>query len=397
MDYRSERPQNKFLQDMYDDFFWLISSEPDILEASQEKLRQLEYNRRNANKFNNIKSRKEYLERADKRHADKKKESTSYFNEDEPNLDYSKIKKEAAQKKKTTLTKKQVEDIKAQATANNTPVKKITKQELAARNAAKLQEFYLKVDNAHLIEHSKLVLKKMIDYARKYSEGLVKNYIPFNMRIYCDNDETLYDIINIIIDSFTYFGYMKNEEAVERSFYVVEDPNHITDLYNNIHSLIVFKDVDGLLSKDKATQDKLLNIWKTAIYDYSNLEGITTIISDKNKEKIDEVLASSLVLKDKVFDFELVTTSANTQEIYHQVLTSLKKDYTVAEEFDVKLLDYITETFPKSQLAAPDYAQALVEQILFNQMDTIVNENSLTKYEKNKSIDEIFEELDSLI
>ena len=47
---------------------------------------------------------------------------------------------------------------------------------------------------------------------------------------------------------------------------------------------------------------------------------------------------------------------------------AFKKDYTVSGEFDVKLLDYITETFPKSQLTAPDYAQSLIEQILFNQM-----------------------------
>ena len=120
------------------------------------------------------------------------------------------------------------------------------------------QKFY-----ANLITPlSKLVLKKMIDYARKYSEGIVKNYIPFNMRIYADNDETLYDIVNLIIDSFTYFGYMKNDSAVERSFYIVEDGSHITDLYSPAHSLVIFKDIAGMLNKDKATQDKLLKIWE---------------------------------------------------------------------------------------------------------------------------------------
>ena len=171
--YDENRPQYKFLKEMYDDLLDIVFSVDTEEDEEKKRLKQIEV----TETLGHIKSRKEYLERANKRHADKKKESTSYFNEDEPNLDYSKIKKEAAQKKKTTLTKKQVEDIKAQATANNTPVKKITKQELAARNAAKLQEFYLKVDNAHLIEHSKLVLKKMIDYARKYSEGLGKTLV----------------------------------------------------------------------------------------------------------------------------------------------------------------------------------------------------------------------------
>lgn len=385
-----DRPQNKFLEEMYDDFLWLISSDPTAWDIAKEKGRQLDYNRRNAHKFDNIKSRKEYLERANNRHADKKKKATSYFNDDEPASP-----KKSSRKTKIIDTQDENVEIKKEVKKEAEPV--LSKEQIAAQNAAKLEEFYKKVDDAHLIDHSKLVLKKMIDYARKFSEGIVKNYIPFNMRIYADNDETLYDIVNIIIDSFTYFGYMKNDAAVERSFYIVEDGNHITDLYNQAHSLIIFKDVAGLLNKDKATQDKLLNIWETVIYDYSNLDGITTIVSDKNKEKIDELFANNLVLKNKIFDFELISTSASTQEIYHQVLDAFKKDYTVSGEFDVRLLDYITETFPKSQLTAPDYAQSLIEQILFNQTNNVIDANSIPAYEKNKSIDEIFEDLNSLV
>ena len=397
-----ERPLNKFLNDMYDDFFWLISSDPDAFDEKKEKTKQLRYNHEHSNTFNNIKSRKEYLERANKRHSDKKKEATSYFNEDEPTLDYKKIKEEKNNQNSTTT----FQDKTSSNNHNNLKITKakvqqpqviVSKEELVTQNALKLKEFYQRVEDAHLVENSKIVLKKMIDYTRKYSEGIIKNYIPFNMRIYCDNSETLYDIVNLIIDSFTYFGYMKNDEAVERSFYVVEDSSHISDLYDNHNSLIIFKDVDALINKDKATRDKLLNIWETKICDYSNLTGITTIIADKNKSKIDEVFSNNLVLKDKIFDFELETTSANTQEIYHTILEKFKKDYTVSGEFDVKLLDYITETFPKSQLSAPDYANALTDQILFNQTNNVIDANSIPKYEKNKTIEEIFEELNSLI
>ena len=394
-----DRPQNKFLEEMYDDFLSLISQEPTAWEIAKEKARQLDYNRKNANKFNTIKSREEYLERANKRHADKKRKATSYFDDDEPASSTKKTasKKPADKKQAATNIENKKEPEEAQKTVQKVEEQKLSKEEIAVAHAAKLEEFYKKVEDAHLIDTSKLVLKKMIDYARKYSEGIVKNYIPFNMRIYADNDDTLYDIVNLIIDSFTYFGYMKNDSAVERSFYIVEEGNHITDLYSQAHSLVIFKDVAGLLNKDKATQDKLLNIWETVIYDYSNLDGITTIISDKNKEKIDELFSNNLVLKNKIFDFELISTSANTQEIYHQVLDAFKKDYTVSGEFDVKLLDYITETFPKSELTAPDYAQSLIEQILFNQTNNVIDANSIPTYEKNKSIDEIFKDLNDLI
>jgi len=406
-----ERPINKFLSDMYDDFFWLISSDPDAFDEKKERARQLRYNHEHSNTFNNIKSRKEYLERANKRHADKKKEATSYFNEDEPTLSSKKIKAEMAKKStqnkqsanhSTTKTSKHPNAETESKIENNTNKKQTempinTKEEFSAQNAAKLQEFYQKVEDSHLVENSKVVLKKMIDYARKYSEGIVKNYIPFNMRIYCDNDETLYDIVNLIIDSFTYFGYMKNDEAVERSFYIVEDANHITDLYNSHHSLVIFKDVDALINKDKSTRDKILNIWETTICDYSSLDGITTIIADINKNKVDELFVNNLVLKDKIFDFELESTSASTQEIYHTILENFKKDYTVSGEFDVKLLDYITETFPNSQLSAPDYAGALTDQILFNQTGYVIDANSIPTYEKNKSIEEIFKDLNALV
>ena len=100
---------------------------------------------------------------------------------------------------------------------------------------------------------------------------------------------------------------MKNDSAVERSFYIVEDGSHITDLYSSAHSLVIFKDIAGMLNKDKTSQDKLLKIWENVIYDYSNLEGITTIISDKNKEKIDELLENNPTLKNKIFEKKLLT------------------------------------------------------------------------------------------
>ena len=98
-----DRPQKKFLEDMYDDFFWLISSDPDAFNAAKEKIKKLRYNHEHRDTFDNIKSRKEYLQRANSRHSDKRKEATSYFKEDEPmdqhldqpTLDYKKIKDDA--------------------------------------------------------------------------------------------------------------------------------------------------------------------------------------------------------------------------------------------------------------------------------------------------------------
>ena len=396
-----DRPQKKFLEDMYDDFFWLISSNPDAFEVAADKMRKLKYNHENINKLN-FKTREEYLKDAKEREKKQRKtvarKSSGYFDEYEDTPKSKQVQKSSSQKRtvssnnsnKTNAIEKNNKKITNAKTQSSTEMSLENKQ-------AKLEEFFTRVEDAHLTAESKIVLKKMIDYARKYDAKIVKNYIPFNMRIYCDDDETLYSIVNIIIDSFNYFNYMKNDEAVERSFFVVEDGNHIVDLYDNFNSLVIFKDVDGLLNKDKSTRDKILNIWENTICDYSSLDGITTIVSDKNKEKIDELFANNTTLKDKIFDFELISTSANVQEVYQSILNTFKKDYTVTGEFDVKLLDYITETFEQSSLTAPEYASSLIEQILFNQENNVIDASSIPKYVRNKTIEEIFEELNNLI
>ena len=382
-----ERPQNKFLSELYDDFFWLISSDPDAFDAAKNTVKKIKYNRENASKFN-FKTREEYLKDAETRAKTQNKtidsKSSGYFDE------YEIEEKDSTSKNIEKNISEKTEKLKEETDKN---IKEISKKE----KEEKLQYFFKKVDELHLEDTSKLVLKKMIDYARKYDEKIVKHYIPFNMRIYSQDDEILYSIINLIIDSFTYFNYMKNEEAVERSFFVVEEGNHITDLYNNFNSLVVFKDVDGLLNKDTITRNKLLNIWEDVICDYSSIDGITTIIVDKNKEKIDELFSNNSTLKDKIFDFELSTTSFNIQEIYQDILKILKKDYIVTGEFEVKLLDYITDTFKTSNLTPSEYENSLIEKILFNQTENIIEANSIPTYEKNKTIDEIFEDLNSLI
>lgn len=373
-DYQNKNNYDKDFENIYDDFW------SDTFDLAKEKLRQLKYNQENAKKLN-FKTKEEYLrdsaERAKKQKQTISPKSSGYFDE-----------YDTTNKKKNTIPKIEVSN-----SENIQENKVISKEE----KQAKLQEFFDRIDEAHLTDDSKIILKKMIDYARKFEANIVKNYIPFNMRIYTNDDEILYSIVNIIIDGFTYFNYIKNDEAVERSLFVVEDGNHITDLYNKNNSLVIFKDVDGLLNKDKATRDKLLNILETTICDYSNINGITTIIVDKTKEKVNELLDSNITLKDKIFDFELTATSASIQEIYQTILNTFKKDYTVTGEFDVKLLDYITETFNKTTLTATEYSSALIEKILFNQIGNVIDANSIPEFEKNKNIDEIFEELNGLV
>ena len=268
---------------------------------------------------------------------------------------------------------------------------------IAVEAGTKIKDLNKKVDNCNLTEESKNVLKKMLEYAKKYNSGVVKNYIPFNMRIYCDNDSTLYEIINILAEGFEYFKYTKSKEAAERSFYVVEDSAHITDMYTGETSLVIFKDVDGILNKDKQLKDKLLKIWEHDILKHSTPKGFTTIIVDKNKDKINELFINNPTLRDRIFDFELQTTPPANQEVFKMILDKFRKDYVVTGAFEIKLLDFVNETYKKSTLSAPEYVQTTTEKILFNQTGDVIDDNTIPEFEKNKSIDEIFKDLNELV
>ena len=268
---------------------------------------------------------------------------------------------------------------------------------IAVEAGTKIKDLNKKVDNCNLTEESKNVLKKMLEYAKKYNSGVVKNYIPFNMRIYCDNDSTLYEIINILAEGFEYFKYTKSKEAAERSFYVVEDSAHITDMYTGETSLVIFKDVDGILNKDKQLKDKLLKIWEHDILKHSTPKGFTTIIVDKNKDKINELFINNPTLRDRIFDFELQTTPPANQEVFKMILDKFRKDYVVTGAFEIKLLDFVNETYKKSTLSAPEYVQTTTEKILFNQTGDVIDDTTIPEFEKNKSIEEIFKDLNELV
>ncbi len=345
---KDELPKNdkyKFLNDIYNDFFYLISSNPDDIDSEKSNLES-----------NTDVQKTDITEKADNK-------STQNFEKEIPEIN--------VEDKKTDIS---LEDKKE-----------------------KLDELFTKISTSHLTPESQDILKKMIEYAKKYDEGIVKSYIPFNMRIYCDNDQTLYNIVNIIIDGFTYFNYMKNDQAVERSLFVVEDSNHISDLYNNHNSIVIFKDSDGLLNKEINIKNKILNVLETSILDYSNINGITTIITDTTKEKIDELFAYNSTLRDKIFDFELYTTTESSQEVYQKILDSLRKDYILTADFEINLLDYVTETYNKTTLSSPEYIDAIIEKILFNKTQEAITADSIPPFERTKSINEVFKDLNSLV
>lgn len=258
-----------------------------------------------------------------------------------------------------------------------------------------MKKFFESIDKLQITETSKNTLKKMIEYARKYDEKITKTYIPFNMRIYCDNNEIVYKITDILRDSLTYFGYLSKDDSVEASFYLIEDAETLSKIYEKGHTLIVLKNISVLNTKDAKLRNQMLNVLETSIVD--NKETCLNIIVDKNKEVINEALGTNVNLKDKIFDFEIETKKLNINEVYEAIKEKFegKEEYT--EKFEIKLLEYVSATFPKTTLSYPEYIESTYEKILFNKSGEKLEEVDVPEYEKEKTNEEIFEELNELV
>jgi len=90
-------------------------------------------------------------------------------------------------------------------------------------------------------------------------------------------------------------------------------------------------------------------------------------------------------LKDISFDFVIEEIKPDIQDIYNNVLKKCK----LSDKNKIKTLDYITETFPKTNLDPVTYENKLVSYISFNK--------KVPNLEISKSIKEIFKELNELV
>lgn len=262
---------------------------------------------------------------------------------------------------------------------------KETKDEFMLKSFEKLEKLYI-------TEQSKNTLKKIIEYMRKYSEGIEKQYIPFNMCIYSNNKETTYGIIDIISDAVTFFSYIKRGTTIETSFYNLEKTEQINEIYSRENSIIVLKDFEGLLAKEKEFKDRFLHNMKEKLEE--NQEDFLTILISKTPETIEQAMQSDML--EKYFELKIESTNIDVQDVYQEVLSKLKESSKITDEASIKLLDYIAATYPKTNLSFPEYRDKLCNKILFSK-DQEITENDLPKYEQEKSMNEIFADLNNLV
>ena len=243
------------------------------------------------------------------------------------------------------------------------------------------------IDSLYIEEKSKDILRKIAEYIRKYNEKIESKYISFDMCIYTDNKETLDSITNILNKLFNYFSYTKKGKTQEISLYDLEKIEQLNDIYNSQNNVIVLKDFEAINTKEKDFKEKFLYKLNENTTKFAKEK--ITILYSKNKETMEELFINNEILKNKFFDFEILGIDPDVQDVYEEVVKKISENMEISEKLQIKLLDYISIIYPNSNLSFPHFRDELCEKIIFNK--------EIPEYEKDKTMDEIFAELNELV
>ena len=242
-----------------------------------------------------------------------------------------------------------------------------------------------KIEKLYIDEKSKDTLKKIIEYMRKYFEKIESKYIPFNLTIYSNNNETIKEIISIFENASKVFKYTKSGQTTNFSLFDLTNSEELEKIYLN-SSIIVFADFEGLQSKEQNIKDKFNFDFANVLTKYEN--STLTILTTKNKDMVKGLFENNETISNRIFDFEIIGINPGIQDAYNEILEKLGEN-NIDDNIKIELLDYISTTFSKTDMSYPEYRDDLINKIIFNK--------KVPEYTQNKTIEEVFEELDSLV
>ena len=105
------------------------------------------------------------------------------------------------------------------------------------------------IDNLYIDDESKILLNKIIQYIKDYSEGKEKNYLTFNICIESNDKSTISEIIDVLTHYTTKYKYINGNKNLELSLYKLSEATDITKYYQD-NSIISIKDLDAISMND---------------------------------------------------------------------------------------------------------------------------------------------------
>ena len=234
-----------------------------------------------------------------------------------------------------------------------------------------MADLFLEIDGLFIIDDSKDLLKKIIEYMRKYKEKIETNHIIFNISINSNDNVLISTIASLINKAAKMYDYISSS-AKEISLYKITEQKDLSD------NMILFKELKGIELEDLAFKNKFANEL------LNRLENSPiTIIADNNDN-----LESFYLLDPKIKDyfmFNIEYQKPSVSDLYNEIIGKTN----ITEEEQISLLDYITDNYPKSDLKYSLYRDNLINYISFNK--------KIPEKETTKTLDEVFASLNELV
>ena len=254
---------------------------------------------------------------------------------------------------------------------------KVEKKELVINEEDNSSNELASIDSLYLDNESKNLLKQIVDYMNKYFKHEEDNYINFNIIIEGNNKETIDKIIAIIQNSVKNNHYIDNNNVFKLSLFDLNSKIDLDNIYNK-NGIIVINDLNSFIMQDENNKKMFLYHLKNNL----NKKNITILFG--NNDDVKMFLSFDNELNNKYFNFKLIEIMPSIQEIYNEVLNKT----FVSDENKALLLDYIEDSY-KDITDEPFFRDNLIRYISFYK--------EIPKIKENKSISEIFMELDSLV
>ena len=250
-----------------------------------------------------------------KNELEKMKPAAILSNTEIPSIDVDNFSKDLDEwnKKLMDEAKKDFDEAGLSRELKSTPIEEVKEASKEDKDSF-MTKIFEKIEELYVDVESKSLLKKMVEYMRKYQEEIEKEYIQFNVILLAQSRKIIASIAMILYESGKFFNYIPSGEIQAASFYNMEKVETLDSIYQN-HNIVIFQDFAGFDSKADSFKKQFIFNFEEEIRD----NHVITILTAKNINELDEFFFQSENLKQKYFDFEIKEQKPDVQDVVEAI------------------------------------------------------------------------------
>ena len=238
-------------------------------------------------------------------------------------------------------------------------------------NDEKMASLFDRIKALNVSDESKELIKRIVEYMRLFKEGTETNYIPFRIILDTNNKLLEEEITDILETAGSFYNYIDSGKK-EISLYKIENIDN--------PGMLLINNINGINLEETKTFKKFVH----DLTEFLDKDSKCITVISGTSEEINNFFLGNESLKNNYFDFSIKGTNPDIQDIYNDVLDKVSID----DDLKVKVLDYITATYNKD-IDYVEYKNDLIKYISFNK--------DVPKVEEEKTIDEVFADLNELV